>query len=204
MDSQIVNTIIQAGQTLPIFQTAEGFYVIACSGVVQIRPRDGVFNTYYTGTGEQAVNGVSFDLLEVMNATANAITLSIWVGKGSYIDHRFIQVSGLFNNIAYPTYPVASAATNLVVTDRSGTQILDVNGKAWLALNRVAIYITNFDTVNSIALRDTALAVGSVFSCLPNTSAVLTMDGTYRINLGGTALNCIVSEVYNSIAPTLT
>jgi hypothetical protein len=201
--AQIINTIIPANSTLPIFQAGLAFYVIAASAPVQIRPAGGTFNSYYTGTGVRADPLNAFDLLEVQNRNAASVTLSLWVGFGDYIDNRLITVSDLFFPIAFPTYPVAAAAVDLLVPDRSGTAIVDINGVTWLALNRISILITNFDTVNPIPLKDLANAVGAVFSCLPNTSAVLELAGDYRVTLGATPLNMILSEVYNCISPTL-
>lgn len=201
--AQIVNTIVPASTTLPISQAGEAFYIIAASGPVQVRPSNGAFNTYYTGTGIRADANANFDMLEVRNSTAHSITISIWVGFGEYVDNRVILVSDLFFSVIYPTYPVPNAASNILIPDRSGSAILDINGNSWLALNRISLQITNFDTANAMPIKDTANAVGSVLACLPNTSLIMSMSGDYRITIGATALNCIVSETYNAIQPTL-
>lgn len=201
--AQIVNTIIPANSTLPISQAGLGFYIIAASYPVDIRPSGGSFNAYYTGTGGKADPLNGFSGLEVRNNSNNPITLSLWVGFGDYIDNRLIQVSDLFNTVVYPTYPVASAASNLLIPDLTGQKFTDINGNLWLALNRISILITNFDTANAMPLKDSANAVGSIFACLPNTSAILNVSGDYRITLGSTPLNCVVSEIYNAITPTL-
>ena len=202
--AQIINTIIPAGVTLPIFQAGQAFYVIACNGPLSIRPRDGVFASYYVGTGVRADPGNLFDLLEVKNANAYPVTLSLWVGFGDFIDNRLIPVSDLFFPIVFPTYPVAGALTSIDLPDRSGTAILDIDGTTWLALSRLQILMTNFDGANPMpVVNRTGAVIGRVFACLPNTSAVLEFAGDYRITLGAVALNCLVSEVYNCITPTL-
>ena len=201
--AQIVNTIIAAGQTLPLSQAGQGFYVIACNGAVSIRPSNGTFNSYYVGTGARTDPLNSFSMLEIANNNAFSITLSLWVGFGEYVDNRNVQITDLFYPVVFPTYPKASALTNLLLPDLSGSAITDINGTVWLALNRLTLQITNFDTVNSMPIGDTANTAGAILACLPNTSLILAISGNYRITLGSTALNCLVSETYNCIRPTL-
>jgi hypothetical protein len=201
--AQIINTIILANSTLPLFQAGEAFYIIACNSSVEIRPANGTFNSYYTGTGVRVDSQNAFDQLEVRNSHDFPVTISLWVGFGNYIDNRSILISNLFYRVGFPLNPVASANVSLDMLDKSGTAIVDINGKTWLALNRIQVLMTNFDMINSIPFLDMAGAVGAIFSCLPNTSAVFELDGDYLITLGGTPLNCIIAEIYNCIEPTL-
>ena len=201
--AQIVNTILAAGQTLPLSQAGQGFYLIASNGAVSIRPSNGTFNSYYVGTGAKTDALNSFSMLELRNDNTFSVTLSLWVGFGDYIDNRNVQITDLFYPVVFPTYPVATAATNLLIPDLSGSAIVDINGQTWLALNRLTLQITNFDTVNAMPLKDTTNKVGAILACLPNTSLIIAISGNYRITLGTTALNCLVSETYNCIRPTL-
>ena len=170
---------------------------------MSIRPSNGTFNSYYVGTGARTDPLNSFSMLEIANNNAFSITLSLWVGFGEYVDNRNVQITDLFYPVVFPTYPKASALTNLLVPDLSGSAITDINGTVWLALNRLTLQITNFDTVNSMPIGDTANTAGAILACLPNTSLILAISGNYRITLGSTALNCLVSETYNCIRPTL-
>ena len=204
--AQIVNTIVAAGATLPISQAGEGFYIIAASGPVLVRPRGGVWDSYYVGTGLKADPENAFDLVELRNpSAANSLTVSLWVGFGDYIDHRLLAISDLFFPIVYATYPTPAAAAQIDIPDLSGTQIDDVNGTPWLALNRIALQASNNDPANFLQIRDWALStpVRSIITVFPLQSVTLPISGDFRCKIGAGNIDAVVSEIYNCIAPSI-
>lgn len=201
--AQILNLIIPANTTLPVNQAGEAFYVIACSCAngIEIRPRNGTFNSYFTGTGVAVDSLNDFDMVEVRNSTTSSVALSLWIGFGKYIDNRSILVGGQINPIVIPTYSVPGSLARVPLPDLSGTAIVDANGSVWFALNRVAIQITNLDKANAITIE--ALNGGNpVLACLPFTSLAEPVSGDFSAYQGGANMNGYVSEIYNAISPT--
>ena len=201
--ARIVNTIVAAGQTVPLYNQGSNFYLIAASAPINIRPRDGAFNSYSTGQGNEFNLDSTFDVLELQNTSAFPITISLYVGWSNFIDHRLI-LAGAVNSIAFPTAGIPGVLTSIQIPDLSGQAFTDINGQIWLAVQRQYIVISNVDTATIQYLRKLGGAPGdpAVLAVQPTFSASLPLQGDYSINNGGGVINAVVSEIYNAILPT--
>lgn len=200
--SQIITTIIPANGVTPVDQAGTTFYLPLATGTVYIKPSSGSQNQYTQGTGERAMQN-PFTRLEIQNKNPFNVIISIFVGFGDYIDNRAILYNPLVSNIVYPTYPVPNAAGNILIPDLSGGAFIDLNGNNFLALSRVAVYISNLDTGLTYTLTDTA-ATKSVLAVPPGTDIVFPVNGNLRIHVPSGVVNALVSEVYSSVTPTIT
>lgn len=193
---------IPAGGTLQVPATGNIFYVTFTTAPVTIKPSGGASNQYSTGKGLEVPVENSFALLQVSNPNAAAIVCQIVIGFDGYIDNTLIINETLTPQVTFPTYPVASAATSIVFTDKSGTAFVDANGGNWYAINRVAIIVSNLDTGATLLLQNTALTK-SVAAIFPVTSLRLDTAGNFKIN-SGSNINAVASEIYQAIAATAT
>lgn len=201
--SQRLTNIIPAGGFLPLPCSGTFFYVLLASGPLLIKPSGGIAQEYSTGTGldiEYEEN--AFQLLELQNNNAYPVAFEIFVGWDAFIDKRLILVNNSSPQVAYPTYPVANAATHVAIDDLSGQAFTDINGNEWYALSRVAICIGNPDSGVTLLLQAEGAATASgpsVLPIYPQTSLRLDISGNYSLDLGGATINAIVSEIYNVI-----
>lgn len=197
-----INNLIPAGGTLPLPVSGVNFYLLLASAAVKIRPSGGNFDEYTTGTGLNLDPANAFELLEIRNDNSFAVAFSIFVGWDSYDDRRLILAQQQTPQVAYPTYPVASAAAVITINDLSGTLITDINLRQWYAIYRVAMLFFNPDTGVTFNVQKSGSivpggpAVGVVY---PLTSLRLDFSGNYIVNLGGANINAIVSEIYACI-----
>jgi hypothetical protein len=201
--SQVLRNIVPANSSLQFPVSGNTFYVLFTSAQVIIKPGNGSANPYDTGTGLAAPEINSFGQLQIINPTANAIVFEIFVGFDGFIDNRVIlaQVSGL-RLVAYPTYPVTSAAASVAINDISATAFNDINGNQWYAVNRVAIIISNPDTGVTLFLQEegSSIANGPAIAAIyPLTSLNYPVSGNYSLSVGGGNINALVSEIYNAI-----
>lgn len=199
--SQIVTTIIPAGATFPVFQAGQRFYLTVATGEVFIKPNNGSESNYVQGTGLEVDDLNIFANVQIRNKNSFPVVLQIFVGFGNFIDNRLIVFDP--NNIqaCVATAPTTGTLNEIPIPDLSGTTILDANGNTLLALNRVAIYISNQDIANSYDLLNDA-KTKSILTIFPLTSIVYNATGNFRMKIPAGNLNAIVSEVYNAIRPT--
>lgn len=200
--SQYYANVIPAGGTLPVPCTGTTFYVTACSAPVGIRPRGGIRNIYEQGTGLDLDPLNAFDQLEVYNPHAFAIAFQIFVGFDRFIDNRLILAGNTQPVVAYPTYPVANAATSVDIPDRTGAVITDLEGNEFYALSRVCIIISNTDSGVTLLLHGPGATLSSdpaVAAVFPTTSLRYDAAGDFSLTVGGGNINCVVSELYNAI-----
>ena len=199
--SQIVTSIVQAGQPYPIRQTGEAFYLTLASGPLWIQPEGGSLDQYSQGTGKRQDPSLPFKGLQIFNRTSKAIVFQLRDGYGDYIDNRVILANGLVSDVVLPTSPVANSLNEIDIPDLSSTSILDVNGVAWLAIQRKAIYISNLDTASAYNLEglDSHLVV---ITAHPQSALVFPVAGNFRIKLPLSNINAIVSEIYEAVLPT--
>lgn len=203
--SGVYNQSVAAGQTLPLTCVGTQFYVLFTSAPINIRPSKGSFNSYNTGQGLQLDDENAFTQLELQNNTANAIVVSVFVGFQEFIDKTLILNNVTNPNVAYPTYPTASAAATVNINDLSGQQFTDINGKKWYAISRVAILIFNTDTGTTylVQLKGANTSNGKAIAAVyPSTAIRLDFSGDYALATGGANVNAIVSEIYNAIPAT--
>lgn len=203
--SLFINASIPAGGTLPFAATGTQFYVLVTSAPISIRPSKGSFNSYNVGQGLQLDEVNAFSSIEVKNETANAIAVSIFVGFDSFIDNTLILNNASNPAVAYPTYPTPNAAATININDLSGTSFTDINGKKWIAVNRVAILIFNTDTGSTYLVQKSGSAISNgpaIASVFAQTAVRLDVTGNYTMATGGANINVIVSEIYNAIPST--
>lgn len=203
--SQIVTSVIPAGEFLSIFQAGARFYLIVSTGVLKIKPNNGAENEYVQGTGLAPEENNYFANIQIKNDTPNSIVFQIFVGFGSYIDNRLIVYDPSVFQITFPTSPITSTSNEILIPDRSGTAIVGWNGVSYLALNRIAIYISNLDTglVYSLqALAGTIQPLALALSVQPASNIVFPSNGDFRIKIPSGNINAIVSEIYNAILPS--
>src|SRR6266568_3579745 len=194
--------ICQPGQTLPVPASGTQFYFRVSTGTIQARPAGGVFSDYAQGQGMQLDDENAFDMLEVRNATTNAIVFEVFIGFQGFIDNQLILSFQTTRVVGFPTAKRASTQAIIDIIDKSGQQFTDINGNQWYALYREAFYVFNPDAAvtllvkkaASITSNDDAIAV-----VYPVTSLRLPYSGNYRLNLGGANINAIVSEGYYAI-----
>jgi hypothetical protein len=201
---------IAAGDTVTLSQRGTEFYLVVCTGSVNIRARGknagaGDFNEYpQQGTGNKSSS--PFDFIDVQNPNAFAVVLAIWVGFDSYIDRRLILVQQTQYNVVYETSPVTESSTKILIPDISGGTFTDGDGNEWLAISRVALLVSNPDTAATIVLQS-GLDPDTVppfpgFYIYPQTSLNIGASGDFSISVGGGDINATVWEIYNAIAAT--
>lgn len=202
VSSNYVN-VIPANYTQPVPFPGTTFYVAYTTFPVNIRPRDGVFNTYLQGTGVKLERG--FTSLEIQNANAFPVLVQVFIGFDEFIDNRVIIDYSAQPLVAVPVCPVASVQTNIDIPDLSTQKIVDINGGLWWGISREAVYVFNPDTGITLLLQKAGAvtssgpALGVIY---PQTTLRFPASGHFAINLGGAAINAIVSDVYYALPRT--
>lgn len=196
---------IPAGGTLPIPAAGTQFYLVFATAQLNIRPSGGVFAPYQQSTGLQLVEANAFELLEVQNLNAGPVVFQLFVGFDQYIDNRLTLNTTLTPTVAFPTYATPNSASAVAINDLSTLSFTDINGGKWFAIQRIAIIVCNPDTGVTLLLQKSGAATSSgvaVAAIYPQTSLNLPVSGNYALSLGGSNINAIVSELYQSIAAT--
>lgn len=201
--SQIISNIVPAGGTLPMPIAGNLFYFLIATLPLKVRPQGGVFNSFSQGQGQSFSLENQFNLLELKNEAAVPVVFSIFVGFDGFIDNTLIINNAAGEvNMVYPTYATVNSAANILITDLSGTQLNDLNGNAFYALQRTAIYLSNADSAAVFSIVNTANNK-TVMLLQPLQSLELPWRGNFRITQGGN-INAIVSETYRAIPVTIT
>jgi hypothetical protein len=200
----VITTSIEPGVEFNLPNAGSNFYFVLATAPLAACPSGGTWNTYSQGTGLQADAQNFFDSLRLRNDTANAIVFSLFIGFGGYIDNRFIEVGGLIQGVLYSTYDGLTAPLNdLLIPDLSGTEIVDLNGNVWLAVQRTALDIFNADSGAAILLKNSANN-RNVANVTPLSGLSLTMvSGDFRIKPPSANINGLVSEIYAAVKPSL-
>ena len=193
---------VPAGATISLDAQGTNFYVIVTNGNLFIRPDNGVFSEYSQGTGE---NCGLFSRIELSNRNPYDVAALVFVGWDSFIDNRLIIAQGLTPNVALPTYSTPLTSNTVNINDLSGQPFLDINGKKWLALYRIAILVFNLDGSAVYLLQKkgattvSGVATGAIY---PLTPIRFDFSGDYCITTGslGANINAVVSEIYSAIA----
>jgi hypothetical protein len=207
---QQYNFAIPAGKTItqPAFGT-RAYLVVATAAVnMRCRGRDygaGAFSIFAQGTGVGEPNAAEqFDVVDVQNFNAFAVVVSLWVGYADFIDNRLILDATINQAVTYPTQPTPTA-TNIPIPDISGSQFVDINGKAWIAISRVAIIISNVSTGTTLLLQQFGSVVANgpaVLASPPGLPIAHNSSGNFCLNVGGATIEAIVSEIYQAIPAT--
>lgn len=194
--------IIKAGTALQIPAQGTQFYFRTATATISARPNGGVFSDYVQGEGLQLDLDNTFNLVEVKNNNSFDVIFELFIGFQGFIDNKLIIANQLYPQVAFPTYPTASAAATVDINDKSGSQFTDINGGKWYALSRVAIVISNTSAGTTVLVQKAGSAVANgpaIAAVFPMTSIRLDVSGNYRLNVGGGNIDCIVSEIYQSI-----
>lgn len=199
------------GQVIPaqiqVAATGDRFYVLATSSQIGISAQNaggGQGFTNYFGNGQGQSVKSAFQTLIVTNSTASPVVALIWIGFDEFVNDQLVIANSAITNVAFPTQTALGAA-NINITDRSGTQITDINGVSWGAIARICILAFNTDAAATYLLQkygaNTANgpAVGVVF---PLTPIRFDFSGNYCFNVGGAGMNLIVSEIYQCVPLT--
>jgi hypothetical protein len=201
--SQTITVPVAAGTTSPVNLQGNRFYVIATNGPVNIKPysgaSSGAYNQFNTAQGTWGLAN-NFTNLELQNPNSFPIIVVLWVGFDDFRNDQLTLINSQFSQVAYPTYPVASAATTIAINDLSGTIFVDINGKQWGALQRMAIQIFNLATaVNYLVYKAGGSGVNpAIASCPARLPISLPIQGNYAM-ASGSAIDAIVSEIYYSV-----
>lgn len=186
--SGIVSNAIPAGQTLPLSVAGKCFKLLEASAPVLIRPGGGHFMRYERGMGLEVEEVNSFSLLEVTNPHAFPVVFQLFHGFDVLIESRAVMPPELVLRLN-------SAGGMVAITDSSGREITDHEGRAWLALRRAAVIVSNPPGSNTIAvLPPVSAPVQAPLALVPPSVIVqLSFSGNLRIDLGPGG---IVSESY--------
>lgn len=201
---QVFNQSIPAGKSLQINADGTNAYLIVATAAVQMRARTKTsaqaYSVFSQGTG---FKDTEFTSVEILNPTAAAVVISVWVGRASFDDHRLILASQSTPQVAFPTNPAVSATT-VNINDLSGGPFTDINGGKWLAIARVMILISNLDSGAALLVQKTGGTGASpaILAVQPLTDRAIPVSGNYTLNNGGAAVNAIVSEIYLAIPAT--
>jgi hypothetical protein len=197
------NLAIPAGQTALIPQTGTFYEFLVATGRVAIRSGNnsfsGQYNDMQAGWGNR---DLTFTKLEIQNLETFPVIISVVVGTGAFINRQLVLASNSTPDIVYPTYPIPLAATRIDIPDLSGTAFTDLDGNKWLAIQRVAILIFNQDsgTYNLLEYGSTNPSSKSVAVIPPKPLPLkLEFAGNFSIYTGGSDVNMVVSEIYQSI-----
>lgn len=200
--STFIQGTLAAGDTLPFSVSGTTFYITSSTNLVSIRPSGGAFASYVQGTGLKIRDENSFNLLEVKNNNAFDVAFQIFVGWDNFIDNRVIMSSQQYPSIVYPTQSVANTATDILIKDRTGQAIADINGNTFFALSRQSILISNTSSSTVLYLQkyNTIISGGPSVAVIP-AGQVMRFDfsGDYALCNGGATIAAIVAEVYSAI-----
>lgn len=197
------------GQITPseatLTQAGDRFYVIATSAPISIQAlragNVGATNSFQNGQGQTVSQG--FEQVSVKNYNTFAIAALIWIGFEDFINDQLVLSQTSTPLVTYPTQPVATgAAGDIQIPDLSGQLFTDINGKAWYAISRFSIIISNISS-NPIYLQkfgSTSATANAVLQCPAGQPIAHNAQGNFTISVGGASVPAIVSEIYYSIA----
>jgi len=212
--SKTITVLLQAatslnGQTtaaeVTLTQAGDRFYVIATSAPISFQPlragNVGATNNFQNGQGQTVSQG--FEQLTAKNFNPFPIAALVWVGFEDFINDQLILNQTSTPQVTYATQPIATgAAGNIQIPDISGQAFTDINGKAWYAIARTAIVISNIGS-NPIYLQkygSTSATANAVLQCPAGQPIAHNASGNFTISVGGAGVPAIVSEIYSAIA----
>lgn len=164
-------------------QLGEAFYLIECTGEVEIRMDDSPAITYRKSTGERLPKGERFKFLEFINH-GSPLTVRVWVGFGEYVDRRFELLESTTRARGWDGAQEIPAGSFVDFAPQLGGGVL----------RRKAIIVTNLDANENLRLTDTD---GNTFmTVFARSSVTLPISDVLRINNDtGDALSCNVGQI---------
>lgn len=196
--SQIVTSVIPANGFLSIFQAGARFYLIVATGVLSIKPSNGSENDYVQGTGLSPEETNYFANIQIRNHTAKPIVFQIFVGFGNYIDNRLIVYDPSVIQAPHSVLSTLPGGNTVLIPDLSNTAMVGPNGEAFLALNRIALYVSNNDSGVTYNVQNSA-GTKNLVSVFPLTAIGYPISGDLSIRVPSGGINAIISEIYNVI-----
>lgn len=164
------------------------FYLIDCTGEIEIQTDLSPFKTYRKSTGEEFPMEQAFQRLEFRNQGSATVTVRVWAGWGRYIDRRFEMVEATTKARGWDDWP----ATAQQIPAGSSIDIVPVLGGG--VISRKSVIITNLDANENIRVED---ADNNTFmTVFPRSSVTLPVSDTISLhNDTGSALACNIGEI---------
>jgi hypothetical protein len=208
--------LIAPGQTVPLSLAGTNFYLSVATAPLWIRTSGQAWSLYQPGTG---ANVGQFNLVELYNSSANAITFQINCGTASFIDHRAVVPTVPANVFVAATWTGTTGGDSFAadLLDKSGMLITDLKGSQFIAVQRVLIAAQTFPNaagnnvltltafeealgilqVQSIPAPGGAIGPPLTLACSGNFAAALTVPG------GAVAGQFAASlfEIYQAVLP---
>lgn len=164
------------------------FYLIDCTGEVEVRTDSNSYKTYRKSTGEEFPVDTAFTRLEFRNTGGSKLTVRVWAGWGKYIDRRFEMVEAVTKPRGWTNWPGAAQQ----VPANGSVEIAPVLGGG--VISRKSVLITNLDA--NEGLRVTDVDGNTFLTIFPRTSVTLPLSDTISlINDTGNALSCNIGEI---------
>lgn len=164
------------------------FYLIDCTGEVEVRTDENSFKTYRKSTGEEFTKDGAFSRLEFRNTGASKLTIRVWAGWGKYIDRRFEMVESVTKARGWSNWP----GNPQEVPANSSIDLTPVLGDG--VISRKSILITNLDPTENMRLED--VDNQTFLTIFPQTTVTLPISDTLSIhNDTGAALSVNIGEI---------
>jgi hypothetical protein len=183
-----VTRIIPAGETVGMEAYGRSFYVLKANAELEINTDLTAPKVYKRGKGENFPELFRFKRLEVKNTAAFAVTVTLWIGFGEYIDKN-VDVS------ENPSALIGIGFTSIAASPGPGNSVT-LTGAPPSAnyLRRKSVIITNLDPANFLEYTDGTNAAGVVFA---RVAIELTTSGPVTItNTTGAAISYRLSEIW--------
>ncbi len=194
--SQIVTSIVPASGWLSVNQAGSKFYLVVATAELAIKPNNGSENKYVQGTGIACEELNYFANLQIRNPNPFPVIFQLFVGFGDYIDNRLIVYDPTVIQAPYSTSGIPNVANEILIPDLSGQAILGVNGEQYLALNRIAVYVSNVDNGDAYDIFNTDQDK-TLLTVQPLTNVVYPANGAMSMKIPSGNINATVSEIYN-------
>ncbi len=139
----------------------------------------------------------AFNRLEVRNPTATDIILVIFVGWGSYIDHRLNVVAGRAGSFLAVYDSKTKSFARGIATIAAATRLsyTGVGNAAVGQFQRKSLQVTNYDASVPLYICDSAN--GNVIGVRAGTTAIIYDSGALSVyNPAGAAVSCDISETW--------
>lgn len=136
---RFINQIIASKGFLPVQAAGTQFYLTAASGPLFIKADAGSYALYYSAMGNTVDDG--FSGLSIYNPTPYPITFSMLVSFSDVIDKRQLPTTEPMNVIKMATFVDGGPGGLANLPDVSGQQFTDPAGAAWLAIQRVSVWM---------------------------------------------------------------
>jgi hypothetical protein len=205
--SKIWNVSIPAAQTvngqfvpgaLPIAATGTQFFVTLASASINIRVPNGVFNSY--SSNQKVVFQKAFAGLELQNLNAFAVAVSIFVGWDDFTSYQFTLQNSAVPNVTYATSGTPNTVACINIPDLMGQAFTAADGSAWIAVQRVAVIVSNEDASQVLRLQgglNLTTSAGGVVTIQPKTDIAHPSSGNFCLTINNsTNVNATVSEIY--------